>query len=95
MALARWGGNVLLLSEMEASKRKQELVGTPYLWASGNKLIKHSGEKIKAKRCYNRFIAEMNRMARLLSMERTTYINSHGLSNPLGRSCCMDLALLC
>jgi D-alanyl-D-alanine carboxypeptidase len=37
----------------------------------------------------------MNKRARLLGMERTTYANPHGLSNSLNKSCCLDLALLC
>ena len=52
-------------------------------------------DKLKYKRCYNRFIAEMNKKARMLGLERTSYVNSHGLSNPHNKSCCLDLALLC
>jgi D-alanyl-D-alanine carboxypeptidase len=37
----------------------------------------------------------MNNKAVELGMMRTTYANSHGLMNPLNRSCAIDLALLC
>ena len=37
----------------------------------------------------------MNKKARILGLERTTYVNSHGLSNPHNKSCCLDLAILC
>lgn len=52
-------------------------------------------EKLKPRRCYNRFIAEMNKKARTLGLERTSYVNSHGLSNILNKSCCIDIAILC
>ena len=37
----------------------------------------------------------MNIKARALKMKKTTYANSHGLSNSDNKSCAFDLALLC
>jgi len=37
----------------------------------------------------------MNKKARTLGLERTSYVNSHGLSNILNKSCCIDIAILC
>lgn len=49
----------------------------------------------KKKDCYERFIFEMNIKANELNMDRTRYVNSHGLSNFDNKSCAFDLALLC
>ena len=40
----------------------------PEYWAVNNKFIRYKCEKLKAKRCFNRFIAEMNKKARLLGL---------------------------
>ncbi len=37
----------------------------------------------------------MNKKARALGMTKTTYANSHGLSNNLNKSCAFDLCILC
>ncbi len=37
----------------------------------------------------------MNKKARSLGMTKTTYANSHGLSNNLNKSCAFDLCILC
>ena len=37
----------------------------------------------------------MNKRARSLGMSKTTYANSHGLSNNLNKSCAFDLCILC
>lgn len=37
----------------------------------------------------------MNAKARILKMKKTTYANSHGLSNADNKSCAHDLAILC
>jgi D-alanyl-D-alanine carboxypeptidase (penicillin-binding protein 5/6) len=37
----------------------------------------------------------MNKKARNLGMNKTTYANSHGLSNSLNKSCAFDLCILC
>ncbi len=37
----------------------------------------------------------MNKKARHLGMSKTTYANSHGLSNNLNKSCAFDLCILC
>jgi len=37
----------------------------------------------------------MNKKARELGMIKTTYSNSHGLSNNLNKSCAFDLCILC
>lgn len=101
LALARWAGNVMLLNDQEGDRRKGQLKkqiepeSEPESWALSNKYLRHEEDKIKAKRCYNRFLAEMNKKARLLGLDRTTYANSHGLSNPQNKSCCIDVALLC
>jgi hypothetical protein len=97
LALARWAGNILLLTDPGLSKRKKEVSSDtePEEWTAGNKFLRHKGERLKPKRCYNRFLAEMNKKARLLNLERTTYVNSHGLSNPHNKSCCFDLTILC
>jgi D-alanyl-D-alanine carboxypeptidase (penicillin-binding protein 5/6) len=50
---------------------------------------------LKKKKCYERFILEMNKRARALGMAKTTYANSHGLSNNLNKSCAFDLCILC
>ena len=46
-------------------------------------------------KCYKRFIEEMNIKAKELKMKKTTYANSHGLSNGFNKSCAFDLAILC
>lgn len=95
LALARWGGNILLIHDNDTWKKSSDKSEVPFEWARSNKFIKYNYEKLKPKRCYNRFIAEMNKKARTLGLERTIYVNSHGLSNPLNKSCCIDVALLC
>jgi len=37
----------------------------------------------------------MNKKARELGMMKTTYANSHGLTNNLNKSCAFDLCILC
>ncbi len=37
----------------------------------------------------------MNNKANQLSMEKTRFVNSHGLSNVDNKSCAFDLAVLC
>ena len=97
LALARWAGNILLLTDQEGEKKRNQVKNDeqPEYWAVNNKFIRHKGDKLKAKRCFNRFIAEMNKKARLLGLQRTSYMNSHGLSNPHNKSSCLDLAMLC
>lgn len=59
--------------------------------------LKAENQKIvlKKKKCYDRFILEMNKKARCLGMMKTSYANSHGLSNNLNKSCAFDLCILC
>lgn len=64
-------------------------------WLANNKFLRYREEKFKFRRCYNRFLAEMNKKARVLGLDRTNYVNSHGLSNPHNKSSCLDLANLC
>ena len=49
----------------------------------------------KKKDFYNRFIQEMNIVAKKIGLHKTNYANSHGLVNPDNRSCAYDLAILC
>lgn len=59
LALARWAGNILLLTDPGFSRRKKEVLGDNELeeWAAANKFMRHKGERFKPKRCYNRFLA--------------------------------------
>ena len=49
----------------------------------------------KKEKQYKRFIQEMNKKAKSLKMKKTTYANSHGLSNSDNKSTAFDLAILC
>jgi hypothetical protein len=37
-------------------------------WLVNNKYLRFKEDKLKYKRCYNRFIAEMNKRARILGL---------------------------
>ena len=60
----------------------------------GGKVLMDRKEE-KKKIYYQRFITEMNKKAKNLGMEKTNYVNSHGLVNIANKSCAYDLALLC
>lgn len=77
LALARWAGNVLLISDSEQDKKKSlspqgacpnKNKESPEDWAINNKYLSCKEHKLKARRCYNRFLAEMNKKARLLGL---------------------------
>ena len=60
----------------------------------GGKLLTEESHGRKKKLYYQKFISEMNKKAREIGMEKTTYANSHGLVNFANKSCAFDLALL-
>lgn len=61
----------------------------------GGKVLFNEEYGRKKKIYYQKFISEMNKKARELGMQKTTYANSHGLVNFANKSCAFDLAILC
>ena len=55
LALARWAGNVLLIRDNKREGKREGMEAE--WWAVDNVGLRSRGEKLKAKRCYNRFLA--------------------------------------